>query len=166
MFPAHYTQVMLLAVAFKPCSMLAHTAPPVRPVPLQADKIDYWDNVYGFDFKCIKSLAMAEPLVDVVDPQQVATTTAPVSSLLEATYSQGHTQILQEAGVLAHRTQPNTGRGRRAKLKGHLFLPTVQVLSVDILTASKEDATFKVRLYYFIAALSCIMVQLEDPQSC
>uniref|UniRef100_A0A7S3R5P6 Methyltransferase domain-containing protein n=1 Tax=Dunaliella tertiolecta TaxID=3047 RepID=A0A7S3R5P6_DUNTE len=61
----------------------------------KADKIDYWDNVYGFDFKCIKSLAMAEPLVDVVDPQQVATTTAPV-------------------------------------------------LSVDILTASKEDATFKV----------------------
>lgn len=45
---------------------------------LQADKIEYWDNVYGFDFKCIKSLAMTEPLVDCVDPQQVATTTAAV----------------------------------------------------------------------------------------
>jgi hypothetical protein len=51
-------------------------------VGVQADKIDYWDNVYGFDFKCIKSMAMAEPLVDVVDPQQVATTTATVRSMV------------------------------------------------------------------------------------
>mmetsp|Transcript_27342 Transcript_27342/g.69581 ORF Transcript_27342/g.69581 Transcript_27342/m.69581 type:complete len:344 (-) Transcript_27342:550-1581(-) len=44
----------------------------------KAEKIDYWDNVYGFDFSCIKSLAMTEPLVDVVDPQQIATTTEQV----------------------------------------------------------------------------------------
>ena len=37
----------------------------------QHEKIDYRDNVYGFDFSVIKALAMAEPLVDVVDPQQV-----------------------------------------------------------------------------------------------
>lgn len=34
--------------------------------------------MYGFDFSCIKSLAMAEPLVDCVDPQQVATGTEQV----------------------------------------------------------------------------------------
>ena len=37
------------------------------------EKIDFWDNVYGFDMKVIKSLAMSEPLVDVVNPEQVNT---------------------------------------------------------------------------------------------
>jgi protein arginine N-methyltransferase 1 len=39
------------------------------------DKIDFWDNVYGFNMRVIKDLAMAEPLVDTVEPQQVAATT-------------------------------------------------------------------------------------------
>lgn len=37
------------------------------------EKIDFWDNVYGFDFSCIKSLAMMEPLVDTVEPDQINT---------------------------------------------------------------------------------------------
>ncbi|BDA44833.1 probable protein arginine N-methyltransferase 1 [Coccomyxa sp. Obi] len=37
------------------------------------EKIDFWDDVYGFNMKCIKGLAMQEPLVDVVDQEQVAT---------------------------------------------------------------------------------------------
>ena len=32
-----------------------------------------WDNVYGFDFRCIKELALIEPLVDVVESNQVIT---------------------------------------------------------------------------------------------
>jgi len=35
------------------------------------DKLDYWDNVYGFKMSCIKATAMAEPLVDVVPPSQI-----------------------------------------------------------------------------------------------
>jgi protein arginine N-methyltransferase 1 len=35
------------------------------------DKIDFWDNVYGFDMSCIKQLAIAEPLVDCCDANQV-----------------------------------------------------------------------------------------------
>jgi len=38
------------------------------------EKIKYWDNVYGFDFKCIKEIALREPLVDTVDAQAVVTT--------------------------------------------------------------------------------------------
>ena len=34
------------------------------------EKIDFWDSVYGFDMRCIKKLAMQEPLVDTVDPDQ------------------------------------------------------------------------------------------------
>lgn len=37
------------------------------------EKIDFWENVYGFDFSAIKRLAMQEPLVDVVDHEQVVT---------------------------------------------------------------------------------------------
>eukprot|EP00877_Chromochloris_zofingiensis_P001551 jgi/Chrzof1/11397/Cz05g35070.t1 len=36
------------------------------------DKIDFWDNVYGFNMRVIKELAMTEPLVDTVDPEQIA----------------------------------------------------------------------------------------------
>lgn len=32
-----------------------------------------WDNVYGFDMSCIRKVAITEPLVDVVDPKQVVT---------------------------------------------------------------------------------------------
>ena len=32
-----------------------------------------WDNVYGFDMSVIRSVAVGEPLVDVVDPKQVVT---------------------------------------------------------------------------------------------
>ncbi|TRY71552.1 hypothetical protein TCAL_05406 [Tigriopus californicus] len=35
------------------------------------DKINWWDDVYGFDMSCIKSVALQEPLVDVVDRNQV-----------------------------------------------------------------------------------------------
>ena len=38
---------------------------------LQHDKIEFWDNVYGFNMSCIKQLAIAEPLVDIVEPDQV-----------------------------------------------------------------------------------------------
>jgi len=34
-------------------------------------KIDFWDNVYGFDMSTIKHIALAEPLVDVVEQSAV-----------------------------------------------------------------------------------------------
>ena len=44
------------------------------------EKIDFWDNVYGFDFSAIKQLAMQEPLVDVVDEEQVVTEACKLST--------------------------------------------------------------------------------------
>jgi len=35
------------------------------------DKINWWDDVYGFDMSCIRGVALQEPLVDVVDRNQV-----------------------------------------------------------------------------------------------
>ncbi|KAN0109741.1 protein arginine N-methyltransferase [Russula decolorans] len=37
------------------------------------EKINFWDNVYGFDFSCIKDIALREPLVDTVELKAVAT---------------------------------------------------------------------------------------------
>jgi len=37
------------------------------------DKINWWDNVYGFNMSSIRNVAITEPLVDVVDPSQVVT---------------------------------------------------------------------------------------------
>lgn len=37
------------------------------------EKINWWDNVYGFDMSCIRKVALTEPLVDVVDPNQIVT---------------------------------------------------------------------------------------------
>lgn len=43
----------------------------IEDAEYKAEKIDFWDDVYGFDMSCIRALAMAEPLVDCVDPNQV-----------------------------------------------------------------------------------------------
>lgn len=32
-----------------------------------------WDSVYGFNMSCIRKVAIAEPLVDAVDPKQMVT---------------------------------------------------------------------------------------------
>ncbi|XP_030845562.1 protein arginine N-methyltransferase 1 [Strongylocentrotus purpuratus] len=37
------------------------------------EKINWWDNVYGFDMSCIRDIAISEPLVDVVDHKQLVT---------------------------------------------------------------------------------------------
>ena len=47
-----------------------------------------WDNVYGFDMSCMKKLVIREPLVDVVDKNQLVSHSeailvrAPCASLL------------------------------------------------------------------------------------
>ena len=38
-----------------------------------ANKWLVWDNVYGFDYSCIKDIALREPLVDTVDLKSVVT---------------------------------------------------------------------------------------------
>ncbi|KAG8214072.1 protein arginine n-methyltransferase, partial [Butyriboletus roseoflavus] len=37
------------------------------------EKINFWDNVYGFDYSCIKDIALREPLVDTVELKSVVT---------------------------------------------------------------------------------------------
>jgi hypothetical protein len=39
-----------------------------------------WDNVYGFDFSCIKDIALREPLVDTVELKAVVTDPYPLKA--------------------------------------------------------------------------------------
>lgn len=45
------------------------------------DKIEYWNNVYGFNMRVIKQIALAEPLVDCVEPRAVLTNSVPILTL-------------------------------------------------------------------------------------
>merc|ERR1712133_9653 len=48
-------------------------------------KINWWENVYGFDMSCVKKVAIGEPLVDVVDPKQVVSNACLVKEIDIAT---------------------------------------------------------------------------------
>ncbi|XP_034921505.1 probable protein arginine N-methyltransferase 1 isoform X2 [Populus alba] len=45
----------------------------IEDAEYKEDKIEFWNNVYGFDMTCIKKQAMGEPLVDTVDQNQIVT---------------------------------------------------------------------------------------------
>nr|GMC61500.1 probable protein arginine N-methyltransferase 1.2 [Ipomoea batatas] len=45
----------------------------IEDADYKEDKIEFWNNVYGFNMKCIRKQAMSEPLVDTVDKNQIVT---------------------------------------------------------------------------------------------
>lgn len=49
------------------------------------EKIDFWDNVYGFNMRVIKDIALSEPLVDSVDSKSVLSDAVPILRLDLAT---------------------------------------------------------------------------------
>jgi len=49
------------------------------------EKIHFWDSVYGFDMSHIKKTALAEPLVDTVDANQLVTKNCQIKSVDIAT---------------------------------------------------------------------------------
>jgi len=53
----------------------------IEDAEYREDKINFWNNVYGFDMSCIKDLALMEPLVDVCKPQQVISNSCAVLNL-------------------------------------------------------------------------------------
>ncbi|GJQ10520.1 hypothetical protein GpartN1_g2805.t1 [Galdieria partita] len=53
----------------------------IEDAEYRSEKIDFWDNVYGFDMSCIKRLALTEPLIDNVGVQQIVCPTVPVLSI-------------------------------------------------------------------------------------
>jgi protein arginine N-methyltransferase 1 len=47
----------------------------------KSQKLHFWDQVYGYDFSCIKALAFREPIVDSVDAEALISESACIYSL-------------------------------------------------------------------------------------
>lgn len=48
---------------------------------MKYERIDFWDNVYGFDMSALKEVALKEPVVDIVDPKLVVTNSVPILNI-------------------------------------------------------------------------------------
>jgi len=53
----------------------------IEDAEYKQDKIEYWQDVYGFDFSCIGKLALLEPLVDCVQADQICTNDAQICAI-------------------------------------------------------------------------------------
>jgi len=53
----------------------------IEDADYKEEKIEYWNNVYGFNFSCIQTMAYREPLVDTVDGQVVNSSPCKILSL-------------------------------------------------------------------------------------
>mmetsp|Transcript_8144 Transcript_8144/g.15353 ORF Transcript_8144/g.15353 Transcript_8144/m.15353 type:complete len:373 (-) Transcript_8144:161-1279(-) len=53
----------------------------IEDAAYKAEKIDFWDNVYGFKMRKIKDIAITEPLVDMVESRAVLSNAVPILSL-------------------------------------------------------------------------------------
>ncbi|KAL8456494.1 hypothetical protein ACS0TY_033799 [Phlomoides rotata] len=45
----------------------------IEDADYKEDKIEFWNNVYGFDMSCIRKQSIMEPLVDTVEQKQIVT---------------------------------------------------------------------------------------------
>ncbi|CAI9100527.1 OLC1v1037648C1 [Oldenlandia corymbosa var. corymbosa] len=45
----------------------------IEDADYKEDKIEFWNNVYGFNMSCIRKQSIMEPLVDTVDQKQIVT---------------------------------------------------------------------------------------------
>merc|ERR1711934_426239 len=57
----------------------------IEDAEYKSEKIDFWNNVYGFDMSCIREIAMVEPLVDTVDAKSMVTPGVPIFTVNLAT---------------------------------------------------------------------------------
>jgi protein arginine N-methyltransferase 1 len=69
----------------------------------KSDKIDFWDNVYGFNMKVIKDIALSEPLVDSVDSRAVMSNVKPILSLDICTCSKDDLTFAADFTIRANR---------------------------------------------------------------
>ena len=59
------------ATCTEPQICSCEAGPSISCAARRQEKIEFWDDVYGFDMSRIKAMALLEPLVDNVDPEQV-----------------------------------------------------------------------------------------------
>ena len=70
------------------------------------DKINFWQDVYGFDMSCIKALALQEPLVDTVSADQICTSSSQIKAIDIKTMAKEDSHIDAECARLAPASGP------------------------------------------------------------
>eukprot|EP00180_Rhodochaete_pulchella_P000643 Plantae.Rhodophyta-Rhodochaete_pulchella.ctg14760.p1 GENE.Plantae.Rhodophyta-Rhodochaete_pulchella.ctg14760~~Plantae.Rhodophyta-Rhodochaete_pulchella.ctg14760.p1 ORF type:complete len:147 (-),score=23.13 Plantae.Rhodophyta-Rhodochaete_pulchella.ctg14760:210-623(-) len=65
----------------------------IEDAQYRASKIDFWENVYGFDMSVIRNIALTEPLVDVVERDQVITNAVPILTIDTSTITKEELQF-------------------------------------------------------------------------
>lgn len=75
----------------------------IEDAEYKAEKIDFWDNVYGFDMSVIKDIALMEPLVDTVEGKAVVTSCVPILSLDLLTCTKEHCDFDSDFKLVAAR---------------------------------------------------------------
>lgn len=50
----------------------------IEDTEYRESKFDFWDDVHGVSMGSIKRLALKEPIIDIVEPQQLATEPCPI----------------------------------------------------------------------------------------
>lgn len=106
--------------------------------PFQAERLQVWDNVYGFDYSCIKDIALREPLVDTVELKAVVTDPCMIKVRTVFRAALGNTDLLQHIDLLTAKKDdltfvaPFTLTATRndcetIHLNVNLFLYTIQI---------------------------------------
>jgi protein arginine N-methyltransferase 1 len=75
----------------------------IEDAAVKRDRLDFWDNVYGFDMKAIKEIALKEPVVDVVDSKAIVTNSVPILDLDILTCTKEDAAFCTDFVLTAHR---------------------------------------------------------------
>jgi protein arginine N-methyltransferase 1 len=70
---------------------------------VKSDRIDFWNNVYGFDMTPIKDIALKEPVVDVVEAKAIVTDSVAILHLDILTCTKEDLQFKAPFKLLAQR---------------------------------------------------------------
>lgn len=79
--------------------------------------IPVWDNVYGFDYSCIKDIALREPLVDTVEMKAVVTDPCLIKV---CTDYPSNCQQVSICNLAAHQSEHSEERGSNIHFAVHL----------------------------------------------
>jgi len=75
----------------------------IEDAQVKHDRIDFWDDVYGFDMSPIKELALTEPVVDVVDAKAVVSNSVPILDVDILTCTKEQLSFSSNFKIRAHR---------------------------------------------------------------
>ena len=76
----------------------------IEDTEYRENKIDFWDNIHGVSMQSIKRLALKEPIIDIVEPQQLATTACPIFKANIQTVKLHQTEFVSSYILKAERT--------------------------------------------------------------